>query len=179
MIWTHFGSAGRRLAARKRPRSACGTCSIRRLNRSQFSKHLIERVETGGGVILIGQRLRQDRVGLTAARRHSRREDLRSMVRELKRIIAARERVEAALNNGEDGDEQDINQAADPDDILSKSFSCSIYSEHALYAFTIVDTDERNQFLALAKSDGWTWRRFAYQGTAGDRNVHQMSGRVV
>lgn len=54
----------------------------------------------------------------------------------------------------------------------------TIISEHAVYGVKDVDEDRLAEYLEAVRRDGWTFRTYRYRGTAGDRNVHKMSGRI-
>jgi hypothetical protein len=54
-----------------------------------------------------------------------------------------------------------------------------IISDRSLYGFGPEENESRTAWLDRAVSSGWSCRRFACSGTAGDRNVHVMSGRVT
>lgn len=47
------------------------------------------------------------------------------------------------------------------------------------HGFNVEDMAHRDEWLELMKGWGCTWRRYAYEGTAGDRNRHEISGRIV
>ncbi len=55
----------------------------------------------------------------------------------------------------------------------------SIVSEHSLLGYSGSNEEEVAAYLNAARKDGWTWRSYRSAGTAGNRNVHMMSGRIT
>lgn len=47
------------------------------------------------------------------------------------------------------------------------------------HGFSAEDAAERDEWIKCVQGFGCSVRRYAYEGTAGDRNRHEMSGRIV
>lgn len=52
------------------------------------------------------------------------------------------------------------------------------FDADGVYGFAAHEKDDLQTQLALANEVGWAMRQYYRHGTAGDRNVHQMSGRA-
>jgi len=54
----------------------------------------------------------------------------------------------------------------------------TMFSQDTLMGIEEGDAEYLEQYLERARRDGWTYFSYSTKGTAGDRNVHVMSGRV-
>lgn len=65
------------------------------------------------------------------------------------------------------------------DEALKAPYPGFFLSEHAVYGIDQPEEEYLPAYLAQASQDGWSYRSYAYRGTARDRNVHVASGRVT